>query len=76
MFTSWLSAGTSFRIEEARGRDHRKPLFLPSHGLDAEVKELMRIQACVPEQSRFEIMPSQSKVAIELAFCLHGKNYQ
>ncbi|GFT86790.1 hypothetical protein TNCV_4163701 [Trichonephila clavipes] len=49
---------TNFRIE-AHGRDQRKPLFLPSHGLDTEEVE---------EHSRSEIMLSQSKVPIELAF--------
>ncbi|GFX32265.1 hypothetical protein TNCV_1324661 [Trichonephila clavipes] len=68
MFSSWLSASTSFHIE-VRGSDHRKPSFLASHGLDAEkVEEQMRIPASVPEQSRFEIMLSQSKVPIELTF--------
>ncbi|GFT12064.1 hypothetical protein TNCV_726511 [Trichonephila clavipes] len=68
MFPSWLSASSNFRIE-VRGHDHRKPIFLPWHGLDAEnVKEQMRIPARVPEQPRFEIMLSQSKIPIELAF--------
>ncbi|GFU30594.1 hypothetical protein TNCV_481601 [Trichonephila clavipes] len=40
---------------EDHGGDHRKPLFLPSHGLDAEkVEEQMRIPARVPEQSQLE----------------------
>ncbi|GFW01759.1 hypothetical protein TNCV_1232591 [Trichonephila clavipes] len=57
MFLSWPSASTSFRVE-ARELDPRKPLFLPSHGLDAE-------KICIqPEQSRYEIMLSQSKVRI------------
>ncbi|GFX10815.1 hypothetical protein TNCV_4740351 [Trichonephila clavipes] len=52
MFPSWLSASTSFRIGEdvTRGRDHRKLLFLLSHGLDSEkVEKQMPIR--VPEQS-------------------------
>ncbi|GFY76308.1 hypothetical protein TNIN_213861 [Trichonephila inaurata madagascariensis] len=69
MFPSWPSASTSFRIGEVHGRDHRKPLFLPLHGLDAEkVKEQMCIHTHVPEQSQFEIMLNQSKVPMELTF--------
>ncbi|GFY47285.1 retrovirus-related Pol polyprotein from transposon TNT 1-94 [Trichonephila inaurata madagascariensis] len=69
MFPSWLSASTSFHIGETRKLDHWRPLFLPSHGLDAEkVEEQMRIHACMPEQSSFEIILSQSKIPIELVF--------
>ncbi|GFU09959.1 hypothetical protein TNCV_4522751 [Trichonephila clavipes] len=52
MLPSWLSARTSICIGEGHGGDNRKPLFLSSHGLDAEkVVEQMRIHACVPEHS-------------------------